>query len=176
MLGTKPSNRKSRWSCIMAVCSGRWSRPYQKWQHRLGFAVYCATRASAGSVSSSSLTYAESVKIKRAQRSDCNLKVTRIAILVDVSTLDAALVVGLSTVDSIVIDERVCQTVISVDSNWYHKAIPLEPIRSVSRLVSFCLIDARWCRTIKNSPGGCPREFFDPLWKSKSGDLPHRQP
>ena len=102
-------------------------------------------------------------KSSRLRDPASNLKGQELRFYVDVSTLDVSTGGRAQSVASIVIEEIGLPNSYPVPSKWYHKVILLEPDK-VGELASELLLDmdARWCRTIKNSPGGCPREFFDP--------------
>ena len=83
---------------------------------------------------------------------------------VEISTLDVGTVSRDQSVASVVIEEMGVPNSYPVASKWYHKVILLEPNKLSGLAGEFVLdMDAHWCRTIKNSLGGCPKEFLAPI-------------
>lgn len=64
---------------------------------------------------------------------------------------------------SIVIEEMGRPDSYPVAYKWYHKAIIVDAVSVDESARDFLQdMDAAWCRTIRNSVGGCPREVFTP--------------
>ena len=103
-------------------------------------------------------------KSDRLRDSTSDLTGQGLRFYVDVSTLDVSTGGRVQSVGSIVIEEMGLPNSYPVASKWYHKVILLEPDK-VGELARELLLDmdARWCRTIKNSLGGCPKEFLAPI-------------
>jgi hypothetical protein len=88
------------------------------------------------------------------------------AFYIDLATTDTAdnkPEQGKKSVVSIVIQDFGALNTYPVPSMWYHKVIIVDK-SSVVTVAKDLLddMDARWCNTIRNSRGGCPKEKFYP--------------
>jgi hypothetical protein len=82
-------------------------------------------------------------------------------ITVDVSDIPAE--EGKRSVVSVVIEQMGLPNSFPVADMWFHKVISVN--RSAADATAKELLedmDARWCAHLKNSPGGCPNEKFEP--------------
>jgi hypothetical protein len=82
-------------------------------------------------------------------------------ITVDVSDIPAE--EGKQSVVSVVIEQMGLPNSFPVSDMWFHKVIPVNR-SAVDETAKELLedLDARWCTYLKNSPGGCPNEKFEP--------------
>jgi len=85
---------------------------------------------------------------------------------VDFITVDASAIPaeeGKRSVVSIVIEQMGLPNSFPVSDTWFHKVISLNR-SAVDATAKELLedIDARWCTYLKDSPGGCPDEKFEP--------------
>jgi hypothetical protein len=85
---------------------------------------------------------------------------------VDLITLDSATALaqqGKRSAISVVVEDMGLPNSFPVPNMWYHKVIVVDS-RDVENLAKTLLedMDARWCRQLKNSVGGCPKEKLDP--------------
>lgn len=82
-------------------------------------------------------------------------------ITVDVSDVPAE--EGKRSVVSVVIEQMGLPNSFPVSDMWFHKVISVNR-SAVDATAKELLedIDARWCTYLKNSPGGCPSEKFEP--------------
>lgn len=69
-----------------------------------------------------------------------------------------------SSAVSIVVEEMGLPKSFPVPFKWYHKVVILDPVDAESVAAQFISdMNAHWCRTIKNSVGGCPSELLAPV-------------
>jgi hypothetical protein len=76
---------------------------------------------------------------------------------------DAAAEQGKRSVVSVVIEDMGLPDSFPVANMWYHKAFIVDR-RSADQIAGELLedLDAGWCRYIKNSIAGCPKEKLEP--------------
>ena len=105
-------------------------------------------------------------KSKRFKLSSSDVPGQGLRFYVDVSTMDVSTGNRSHSVASLVIEEMGLPNSYPVPSLWYHKLILLEANRLSDVASQFLLdMDARWCRTIKDTSGGCPKEMLPPVIK-----------